>query len=334
MPKSDKKYDCKNGVCKPKSSYKANYDVPVDMNAIYDHYVQAYYIVAAWDKGCVDKELNKLDYLYNKATSAYLKQDCKYNKTLKKIAAYLEKLHHKYAQKYGPGPLYQNGAQNGRQPNGQYAVVQNAQYNAAQNANVNNRYAAVRNGHNHTGPQGAQGPQYAQHYNKRYKYPDNYGCNDYIKRNNHYVITLVPKSQHPNGNLIDSDVGFSVNGSAGGTIVLKRGETYTFEVRQPSCFGYNRPPNANGQAYVQMNTYRNGRLRNGYNNVPPQPIKPHPFYFTTSAVGKGAPKLPGTPDPVTDCKPFKVYVGKNFPSNLYFQCFTHQYMGGKIEVVG
>jgi len=88
-------------------------------------------------------------------------------------------------------------------------------------------------------------------------------------------------------------MGFVLNGREGATITLVRGRTYRFE--------YTAPPGI------------------------------HAFCFTTDPeIGQGS-LLIGSVRPF-DCTT-TVHIGSDFPSELYYQSYSHKKMGGRIFVV-
>lgn len=110
-----------------------------------------------------------------------------------------------------------------------------------------------------------------------------------------FIVTAVPKSQaHPYFN-VGHNTGFAVNGQPGKSVVMTRGETYTFDV-----------------------------------NTGMQ----HDFYLTTSSVGRGVGTFTqGVEGQFTYQGQVTVKPTATTPDVLFYECRNHKYMGGKIYVV-
>ena len=110
-----------------------------------------------------------------------------------------------------------------------------------------------------------------------------------------FMITAGPKTQtHPYFN-VGHTAGFAVNGQPGKSVVMTRGETYTFDV-------------STGMQ--------------------------HDFYLTTSSVGRGVGTFTqGVEGQFTYQGQVTVKPTATTPDVLFYECRNHKYMGGKIYVV-
>lgn len=169
------------------------------------------------------------------------------------------------------------------------------------------------------------------------------------------TITVVSKEHHPwRHRIVGTNDAFAANGVPGGVIRLKRGNTYKFIIVQKTCvLGYENPDKKPVYVAGMYDTYAPPCPAGQMLPFQPQglggrplPIAQagHPFYITEDPLGgpRGwcsdnpnwyPPKLPGTPDPIRDCRTFTLTVGPTFPKAAYYACSTHPGMGGPIEVV-
>ncbi len=106
-------------------------------------------------------------------------------------------------------------------------------------------------------------------------------------------VTVVRKDQtHPFYNQ-GSEFGYAINGKQGATLVLKSGQSYTFNINAPD----------------------------------------HPFYLSTSKVGdNNAASNIGVPGTPLEMGTFTWTPNSETPQPLWYQCATHEYMGGRVQI--
>ena len=110
-----------------------------------------------------------------------------------------------------------------------------------------------------------------------------------------FTVTSVTKDKtHPSYDK-GSDTGFAVNGVQGGTLVLVRGKTYTFDVETGVM---------------------------------------HDFYLATKLIGWGASTLTeGVKGNFTYKGVVTFTPTAETPDTVYYACRNHKYMGGEIHIV-
>jgi len=110
-----------------------------------------------------------------------------------------------------------------------------------------------------------------------------------------FEVRVAPKDSNHIFYNKGSKQAFTFDNEKNKTLKLVRGNTYTFNVDTPT----------------------------------------HPFYFTSSSVGssKDTTTLMGPNEHRTDHGTVSFTVRDDLPSNFYYQCGNHSYMGGPVIVI-
>jgi len=136
------------------------------------------------------------------------------------------------------------------------------------------------------------------------------GKNLTISKKNEFQVMVDGKEGHPwERDITTTDKCFSIDGHKGGTVYVKRGEDYYFDVKQN---------------YKSVEGHETNKEKNH-------------LYFTSdhsggkTLIGGHSKPLPGSPDPISHGR-VKLHIGRDCPDVFYYQSAEHKFMGGTIVV--